>query len=74
MSYYQEINRANKYIDSKIQQVVFAKGEELNINELILDVTSSFNVGDKMVRKRVELILKVRSDLRLLDDKIFAVE
>jgi len=72
-NYYSDVQKANRYIDQAVQEKVFRNGEELDLNELKLKLTSIFPVGDKVVDKRIELLAKVYPSLRLVDDKILDV-
>ena len=52
MSYYKESRKAAQYIDEEVSQVL-NQGLELNISALVLRVTRSFEVGEKVVTKRI---------------------
>lgn len=72
-SYYYELKRANKFIDDRIDEVIYRNGQEIKISSLTLVVTSKFEVGEKAILKRINLQVKARKDLRLVDDSLFSV-
>ena len=73
MGYYDDIRRANLFIDEEIKRQIYQEGKSLKVDELKLSITSTFAVGEKIVDKRIATYLKVKSDLRLLDGELFTV-
>jgi len=72
-NYYNDVQRANREVDTAVSEIVLRQGAELNINKLILDITSKFPVGDKVVTKRINLMMKVNKSLRLVEENLFSV-
>ena len=52
MSYYKEAAKAARWIDGQMKQVL--EGNQLNISETILKGTAMFEIGEQVIRKRID--------------------
>lgn len=72
-SYYENVQRANKFINGEIEKLVSGKQETISYPHLLLRVVDTFPVGEKVVKKRISLLSKIHSGIRFVDDEIFYV-
>lgn len=71
MNYYKTINQVNKEIDYKVNQVLNDTIAEIDVNQLVYELTGKYPVSEKAIYKRINLVMKVEKELRLVDDKLF---
>lgn len=69
MSYYSEIKKVNKFIDEQIE--IILKGGELSINGLILEATAKYEIGEKVIIKRLERIRQLLPQIKELDGTLY---
>jgi len=69
MSYYKEVKKACGDVDNKIKTVL--SGDEINIPKLIIEITANFEVGERVVTKRIEHYKKAFPGLKELDGVLY---
>lgn len=72
--YYEQLQKAHLDINNLVQTTVIGQGQELDIEKAIYDLTITYAVSEKAIRARFDQILKIYSNLRAVDGKLFAVE
>jgi hypothetical protein len=62
MSFYEQQKRANVYLQKKFAEFLNSAQSQISADVLVYDTTMAFEVSQKYVQKRVELMVKIHSD------------
>lgn len=65
--YLEQRKRANVYLQKKFADFLNSANTELSSNLLVYDTTMSFEVSQKYVQKRIDLMVKIHSNVVKLE-------
>ena len=69
MGYYKDVKLVNKEID-KIMMDVLSGKKIISTNSLILELTNNYEVGEKIIEKRIQKWILENPQLKIIDNKI----
>lgn len=67
-NYYGEILNARKELDTLFKKLAKGKIEFLNENMLILDISSRYQVSEKILEKRIKRLLQAYEEIIFIDN------
>lgn len=75
MSYYKEINRAERYADYLINEILYINKQEIDLIKLELETSSKYACNFmKVFHKRLELHMKRDKRIYIEDNKVGVLE
>ena len=73
-NYYVNLQRANILIKNEIHELIIGRKNEINILALTMKITDELPVGEKSVKKRIEMHLEVNLRLEEVEGEIILKE
>lgn len=74
MGYYDEIKMANKEIDDAVQLLVLDQKKQIDIDNLVLEITKKYAIGTKPVLDRLERLIRCNPLLKIKNRKLITLE